>query len=127
MSPNKNHTLAGTGAQILAVPFQFLSGLVVGLAAPIAAIGAMVAGIRLLTGQVPFLDHAYTDADGKRRLSFKLVGPDEVEGLFAQQKETIGKDLMTLQAEIRAIMEEARAGAQKTAADEIEVPTVAEV
>lgn len=126
MSPKQKHTLSGAGAQILAVPFQFLSGLVVGLAAPIAAIGAMVAGIRLLTGQVPFLDHAYEDADGKRRLSFKLVGPDEVEGLFARQKETIGKDLVMLQAEIRAIMEEARTGVQKAATEEIEVPPVAE-
>ena len=126
MSPkDREASLVGTGAEFLAVPFQFITGLVVGLAAPIAAIGAMVAGIRLLTGKVPFLDHAYEDAQGERRLSIKLVAPDEVEGLFAQHKETIGKDLMALQAEIKAIMEEAKAGAQKAAPEEIEVPPVA--
>ena len=40
---------------IFAIPHNLLIGFAVGVVAPVAAIAAMVAGVRLLTGKVPFL------------------------------------------------------------------------
>ena len=94
---------------ILAIPCNFFAGLVTGLVAPVAAIAAMVAGIRLATGKVPFLGHVWVDEEGERRLSLKLVSPDRVGDLIAEQKEQIGGDLAKMKAEIEAIIEEAKA------------------
>jgi hypothetical protein len=102
---------------ILAVPFSLLSGFITGLVAPIAAIAAMVAGIRLLTGKVPFLGQAWEDEEGARHLSFRLVPPEQVGELFAEQKEEIGGEIAKMQAELKVIIEEARAAAPTTASE----------
>ena len=97
---------------VLAIPWNFLSGFFTGVAAPLAAIAGMVALVRLFTGKVPYLGHVYVDDDGERHLSFKLVAPEAVKDLFEEQKEEIGGDILKMQAEIKAIIEEAKAAAQ---------------
>jgi hypothetical protein len=96
---------------IFAVPCNFLLGFVVGVGAPVAAVAAMVAGVRLVTGKVPFLGHTYED-EGGRHLSFKLVAPEQVQELFTEHKQRIDEDLSSMQAQIKAILEEARSEAQ---------------
>ena len=93
---------------IIAIPYNFLIGFIVGVAAPIAAIAAIVAGVRLLTGRVPFLSLNRDADDGQRRLELELVGTDQVEGLFQTQKKQIAGELGDLQAEVRSIIEDAR-------------------
>ena len=110
--------LSGAIVQLLGIPYSFLAGFVTGLVLPLAAIGAVVAGIRLLTGKVPFLGHVWADEEGERHLSFKLVSPDQVGDLFAEQKEQIGGELVKLKAGIQAIIEEARANAQTAGQEE---------
>jgi hypothetical protein len=92
---------------IFAVPYNFLLGFIVGVGAPVAAVAAMVAGVRLVTGKVPFLGHTYEDEEG-RHLSFKLVAPEQAKELFTEHKERIDDDLSNMQAEIKAMLEEAR-------------------
>jgi hypothetical protein len=117
---NDSSPVFGIVYHIFAIPYNFLVGFFVGLAAPVAAIAAMVLGIRLLTGKVPFLGQTWEDSEGGRNLSFKLVPPGEVGTLFAEQKETIGDDLVKMQAEIKAIIEEARADFQARGSEEPE-------
>jgi hypothetical protein len=100
---------------MLAVPCNLLAGFITGVVAPLAAIAGMVALIRVLTGKVPYLGHVYTDDAGERHLSFKLVAPEAVKGLFEEQKEEIGGDLLKMQTEIKAIIEEAKAAAEEKA------------
>jgi hypothetical protein len=102
--------LAGVFVQLLAIPYSFLTGFVTGLVLPLAAIGAVVAGIRLVTGMVPFLGEVSVDEEGGRALSLRLVPPDQVGDLYAGHKEGIGSDLVKMKAEIQAIMEEAQSG-----------------
>jgi len=99
---------------IFAIPCNFAIGFIIGVAAPVAAIGAMVAGVRLLTGKVPFLT-SVEDKEGERHLSLALVSQEEVGSLFEAQKEQIGGDIGRMKAEIQAIIEEARAEAQEAA------------
>jgi len=108
---------------IIVIPYNFFIGFLVGVAAPVAAIAAIVAGVRLLTGRVPFLSLNRDAGDGQRRLELDLVGPDEVGELFQVQKEQITGELGELQAEIKSIIEEARAQAQTEAGE----PGVVEV
>lgn len=98
---------------IFAIPYNFFMGFVVGLLAPVAAIAAMVAGVRLLTGKMPFLSLSQDEADEERRLALELVDPDRVEDLFAVERKKVEHELGGLQAEIRGIIEESRAKAQK--------------
>jgi hypothetical protein len=105
---DKSSPLSGVIVQLLAIPFSFLTGFVTGLALPVAAIGAVVAGIRLVTGMVPFLGEVSVDEEGGRVLSLRLVLPDEVGDLYAGHKEQIGGDLVKMKAEIQAIIEEAQ-------------------
>jgi hypothetical protein len=93
---------------LLAIPFNFLAGFVAGLVLPVAAIGAVVAGIRLVTGMVPFLGEVSVDEAGGRALSLRLVPPEQVADLYAGHKEQIGGDLVKMKAEIEAIIEEAQ-------------------
>lgn len=106
---------------IFAIPCLFFTGLIVGLAAPAVAIAGIVAGVRLLTGRVPFLNLIREDQDEdeeeKRYLSFTLVPPDEARGLFAQQKEQIGGEFATLRAEIKGIIEQAQTDAGEVGAE----------
>ncbi len=100
--------LSGVFVQLLAIPFNFLAGFVTGLVLPVAAIGAVVAGIRLATGMVPFLGEVSVDEEGGRALSLRLVPPDQVGDLYAGHKEQIGGDLVKMKDEIQAIIEEAQ-------------------
>ena len=100
--------LSGVFVQLLAIPFSFLAGFVTGLVLPVAAIGAVVAAIRLATGMVPFLGEVSVDEEGARALSLRLVPPEEVGDLYAGHKEQIGGDLIKMKDEIQAIIEEAQ-------------------
>ena len=106
-SKDKGSPLSGGVVQILGIPYGFLAGFVTGLVLPVAAIGAVVAGIRLVTGMVPFLGEVSVDEEGRRALSLRLVPPDQVGDLYAGHKEQIGGDLVKMKAEIQAIIEEA--------------------
>ena len=92
----------------MAIPFGFLAGFATGFVLPLAAIGAVVAGIRLVTGLVPFLGEVSVDEAGGRALSLRLVPPEEVADLYAGHKEQIGGDLVKMKDEIQAIIEEAQ-------------------
>jgi hypothetical protein len=105
---DENRPLPGVIVQLLAIPFSFLAGFVTGLVLPMAAIGAVVAGIRLVTGMVPFLGEVSVDEAGRRALSLRLVPPDQVADLYAGHKDGIGGDLGKMKAEIQAIIEEAQ-------------------
>jgi hypothetical protein len=98
---------------VLAIPTSFFAGYVTGLLVPLAAIAAMVAGVRLFTGKVPFLTRAEEkDEDGHGQLTIRLVPSDEAGPLFAEQKEQLGREFSGMRAEIQALMEEGNAGAQ---------------
>jgi hypothetical protein len=105
---DKSSPLSGVFVQLLAIPYSFLAGFATGLVLPLAAIGAVVAGIRLATGMVPFLGGVSVDEAGGRTLSLRLVPPDQVGDLYAGHKEQIGGDLVKMKAEIQAIIEEAQ-------------------
>ena len=105
---DKGGPLSSVFVQLLAIPFSFLAGFVTGLVLPVAAIGAVVAGIRLVTGMVPFLGKVSVDEEGRRALSLRLVPPDQVGDLYAGHKEQIGGDLGKMKAEIEAIIEKAQ-------------------
>jgi hypothetical protein len=104
----KSDPLAGVFVQLVAIPFGFLAGFATGLVLPLAAIGAVVAAIRLVTGMVPFLGEVSVDEEGGRALSLRLVPPDQVGDLYAGHKEQIGGDLVKMKDEIQAIIEEAQ-------------------
>lgn len=110
---------------IFAIPYNFLIGFVVGVVAPVAAIAAMVAGVRLLTGKVPFLTPEEDD-EGEERLSISLVPEDQVGELFEEQKEKIGGDLKKMQAEIKAIIEEAKGGPEGPVEVDVEAVIIEE-
>jgi hypothetical protein len=105
---DKSGPLPGVFVQLLSIPFSFLAGFVTGLVLPVAAIGAVVACIRLVTGMVPFLGEVLVDEEGGRALSLRLVPPDQVGDLYAGHKEQIGGDLVKMKDEIQAIIEEAQ-------------------
>jgi hypothetical protein len=110
--------ILGTALDILAIPYNFVSGFLLGLIAPVAAIAAIVAGIRFLTGKVPFVGEIAEDEEGGRRLSFSLVPPDRAKELFDEQKEQIGGDIVKMKEEIQAIIEEAKADAEGSAPEQ---------
>jgi hypothetical protein len=103
-----NSPLSSVMMQLLVIPIGFLTGFMIALVLPVVAIGAVVAGIRFVTGMVPFLDEVSMDEEGERVLSLRLVPQDEVAGLYAGHKEQIGGDLVKMKTEIQAIMEEAQ-------------------
>lgn len=96
--------------QVLAIPCNFLSGFFTGLVGPAVAIAGIVAIIRLVTGKVPFLSQMQDADDGTRRLSLELVDPEQVGVLFDEHKDRIATELGDLQAEIKSIIEQAKAG-----------------
>ena len=103
-----SNPMSGIVGQFMAVPLGFLSGFATGLVLPVVAIGAVVAGIRFVTGMVPFLGEVSVDEGGERVLSLRLVPQDEVRNLYEGHKEQIGSDLVKMKDEIQAIMEEAQ-------------------
>jgi Skp family chaperone for outer membrane proteins len=108
--------VVGTIAGILAIPYNLLAGLILGFVAPIAAIAAIVASVRFLTGKMPFL--SMQEAPGQERsLALTLVPPEQVKERFEEQKEEIAAELTRMQQEIRAIVEEAKAEAKHSASE----------
>jgi len=103
---------------IIAIPYNLLSGFVIGSIVPVAAVTGIVAGIRLLTGKMPYL--SATDIDGERQICINLVTPEEARDAFARDKEEIGGQIEHMRAEIQAIIEEARAEAKEAVRAEID-------
>jgi hypothetical protein len=100
-----------------AIPYLFVIGFVVGVMAPLAAIAAMVAGVRFLTGKFPFFSLVGGEEDGNRAVTLSLVPPEDIEDKFAEERAKIEGDLGPMQAEIRAIIEQA----QGKVADQVEL------
>ncbi|NLF10392.1 MAG: hypothetical protein GX597_01240, partial [Anaerolineaceae bacterium] len=104
----------GSVADVLAIPYNLMAGLILGFIAPIAAIAAMVAGVRLITGKMPFI--SMQKAPGQdRSLALNLIPPEDVKDRFEEQKEEIGEELSHMKQEIQAIIEEAKAEARRAA------------
>jgi hypothetical protein len=93
---------------IVAIPYNFFIGFVVGVAAPVAAIAAMVLGVRFLTGKMPFLKLGGEEDDG-RRLLLELVEEDQAQELFEVEKEKVMSDLGSFRDEMKALIEESKA------------------
>lgn len=111
--------ILGIVSWMFAIPFSFLAGCVTGVVAPLAAIAAIVAGIRLFTGKVPFLTPIQAEDEGvDRQLSIRLVPPDEAAELFAEQKEQIGREFSSMKAEIQAVIEEGESEAETAPEEE---------
>jgi len=108
----------GTVLGILGTMCNFVSGFVLGLAAPLAAIVAIVAGIRFLTGQVPFLGDFSEDPEGGRRLSLQLMSTDQAKEAFDEHKELMGGDIVRMKEEIQIIIQETRAGTEASVPEE---------
>ncbi len=104
---------------IVAIPYNFFVGFVLGLAAPVAVIAAMVLGVRFFTGKMPFLKLG-DEADEERRLSLELVEQDAVQDLFEAEKEKVMIDLGSFRDEMKALLEQAKATADKTSGAEAE-------
>ena len=101
--------------EILSIPYNLLAGFVVGAMVPVAAIAAIVAGVRLITGKMPFLNLVDDEAEGERHLAVALLPPERAEELFAEQRKQIGDEISRLKSEIQAIIQEARLDAQESA------------
>jgi len=99
---------SGTLFDLIGIPCNLAAGLVVGLFLPVAALAAVVAGIRLFTGKVPFLARVGQDESGERELSLRLVPPEQVRGLWAEHTRTFGEPLEKLGVQIRAMAGQAR-------------------
>jgi len=104
----------GVIVDILAIPYNLLAGLILGFIAPIAAIAAMVAGVRMVTGKMPFVSMQKVPGQD-RSLALTLIPPEQVKERFEEQKEEIGAELASMQKEIRAIIEEAKSEAKRGA------------
>jgi len=112
MGKQKQETDSGLNlvVDILSVPYNLMSGFIVGAMVPVAAIAAIVAGIRLLTGKMPFLSQ---EGEEERYLTLTLVPPEEAQERFAEQKKQIGGEITRLRAEIQTILQEAKAEAEE--------------
>jgi hypothetical protein len=95
---------------IVAIPYNFFLGFVVGVAAPVAAIAAMVLGVRFLTGKMPFLK---LSDEEERRLSLELVEQERAQELFEVEKEKVMTELGTFAEEMKSLLEEAKATVQE--------------
>jgi hypothetical protein len=94
------------------VPTHFLSGFLVGLAAPIAGLAAMAGVIYLVTGKVPFLSHTWPEDGDDRHLSLKLMPPGDARAAFERERARIQGDLNKMSTEIQAMAEQAQARAK---------------
>ncbi len=104
MGKNNPLTVWGLAFNLVALLYHFFLGVAVGLAAPIVAVAAMVAGVRLLTGKMPFFSQRQ-DATGERYLVLDLIPPEEVGDRWAEQKRIIGDDLGRIKAELQTLVE----------------------
>jgi hypothetical protein len=115
---DRSFPVLGLIYSIVAIPFNFFLGFIVGLAAPVAAIAAMVLGVRFLTGKMPFLKLSEEEGD-QRRLQLELVEQDQAQALFEAEKGKVMSDLGSFRDEMKALIEEAKAaGAEASAAEE---------
>lgn len=114
----KSYSGLNLAVDILAIPYNLLSGFVVGAMMPVAAIAAIVAGIRLLTGKMPFLSQQ--GGEEEHYLTLSLVPPEEAQERFAEQKEQIGGEINRLRSEIQAILQEAKAETEEIVLEETE-------
>ncbi|HNS51072.1 MAG TPA: hypothetical protein PKO09_07805 [Anaerolineae bacterium] len=96
---------------VVGIPANLLAGFVAGAVMPVAAVAALAAGVRLLTGKVPFLTRVVPDAEGERQLVLELVTPEEARALWAEHKSSFGAPLDKLRLEIQAMAEQAGAEA----------------
>ena len=101
--------VSGLFFDILSIPYNFFSGFLAGIVAPVATIAAIVAGIRLVTGKVPFISLAESDEAGERHLRLTLVPEDEVGERFEVEKGKVSGDIEKLSAEVKAIIEKSKA------------------
>ena len=120
MAKQKQTTVSGLNlvVDILSIPYNLRSGFVVGAMVPVAAIAAIVAGIRLLTGKMPFLSPQ--EGEEERYLTLTLVPPEEAQARFAEQREQIGGELAQLRTEIQNMLQQARAEAEEIVLEETE-------
>lgn len=120
MGKQKQETYSGVNllVDVLAIPYNLMSGFIVGAMVPVAAIAAIVAGIRLLTGKMPFLSPQ--EGEEERYLTLTLVPPEEAQERYAKQKEQIGGELGRLRTEIQSILQEARAETEEIVLEETE-------
>jgi hypothetical protein len=98
---------------LLAIPGNLLTGFLTGLVVPMAAIAAMVMGIRLITGKFPFVGRVTQDEGGGRQLALQLVPPEQVAELWGEHKHTFGDDLGKMRADMQAIAEEAKSAGKE--------------
>jgi hypothetical protein len=94
---------------VLAIPVNFFAGFLVGAAGPVAAIAAMVFGVRFLTGKMPFLSLSPEEGQGERHLAVELIEAEQAGDRFAAEKQKVVDDLGSLRDELKALMEEAKA------------------
>ena len=99
---------------IVAIPYNFFIGFVVGVAAPVAAIAAMVLGVRFLTGKMPFLK---LSDEEDRHLSLELVEQERAQELFEIEKEKVMSELGGFAEEMKALMEKAKATVEEAEED----------
>ena len=120
MGKQKQETYPGVSllVDVLSIPYNLMSGFIVGAMVPVAAIAAIVAGIRLLTGKMPFLSPQ--EGEEERYLTLTLVAPEEAQERYAEQKEQIGGELGRLRTEIQNILQEARAETEEIVLEETE-------
>lgn len=104
---DSSSSVLGLISSILAIPYNFFVGFVLGLAAPVAVIAAMVFGVRFLTGKTPFLRMS-DEEEPERRLLLDLVEEDQVQALYEVEKEKIMTELHSFRDEIKALLEKAK-------------------
>ena len=87
-----------------------------------------MAGIRYLTGLVPFVGEFAEDPEGGRRLSLQLMSEDQAKEAFDAHKEQIGGDIVKMKDEIQQIIQEAKLASEPAAVEEeLVVPEAAEM
>jgi hypothetical protein len=110
MSDNdKSFPVASMIFNLFAIPYNFFIGFLVGVAAPVAAITAMVFGVRFLTGKLPFLSLKREEEVEARRLTVELVPTEQAKERFEVEKQQVLDELGSLRDELKALMEEAKA------------------
>lgn len=108
-SNERSFPMLGIIYNLFAVPYNFLIGFVVGVVTPVAAIAAIVFGVRLLTGKMPFLSMRTDEEGAERRLTLELVSEEEATELYAIEKDKVMDELGGLRDEMKAMIEEAKA------------------
>ena len=74
--------------ELTAVPRNFLLGWLMGMLVPVVSLAATVAGVYLYTNKVPFVT-GIDEEDGQRRLTVRLVEPDEAQDRLRQGREAL--------------------------------------